>query len=104
MSNPIGKMFRYAKLRLRHSPDLLVLPRAKGIIHVGANVGQERKLYDDYALSVLWVEPIPEVFAVLQSNIAGYERQRAVAYLVADRDGAQYSFHVANNAGESSSL
>jgi FkbM family methyltransferase len=80
------------------------LGSARGVIHVGANIGQERGLYDGYGLDVLWVEPIPEVFAELEANIARYPRQRALLSLVTDRDGAEYEFNVANNHGESSSI
>ena len=77
---------------------------ARGVVHVGANVGQERGLYDRYGLDVLWIEPIPDVFAALSANIAGIPRQRAIERLVTDRDDASYEFHVANNDGQSSSI
>jgi FkbM family methyltransferase len=77
---------------------------ARGVIHVGANVGQERELYARLGLEVLWIEPIPDVFEALAANIANLPRQRALQCLVTDRDDAQYEFHVANNGGESSSI
>lgn len=80
------------------------LRSAHGVIHVGANVGQERALYARYGLDVLWIEPIPEVFATLRANVAGFPRQRALQALVTDRDDHEYEFHVANNAGQSSSI
>jgi FkbM family methyltransferase len=103
-SLPIGRALRHAKLLLRDDIDLRFLPRVHGIIHVGANIGQERYLYDDYGLAVLWIEPVPEIFAKLRDNIARFPRQRALQYLVADRDGVPYPFHVANNQGASSSM
>ncbi len=75
-----------------------------GVIHVGANAGQERGVYAGFGLDVLWIEPIPEVFATLCANIATFPRQRAVQALVTDRDDHEYEFHVANNAGQSSSI
>jgi FkbM family methyltransferase len=75
-----------------------------GVVHVGANIGQERDLYQRHGLNVLWIEPIPEVFAALKANLTGFPRQRALEYLVTDRDDAWYEFHVANNRGESSSI
>ena len=80
------------------------LRSAHGVIHVGANVGQERALYARRGLDVLWIEPIPEVFSTLRANIAAFPRQRALQALVTDRDDHEYEFHVANNAGESSSI
>jgi FkbM family methyltransferase len=53
---------------------------------------------------VLWIEPLPEVFAALQTNLASFPRQRALQALVTDRDHQTYPFHVANNEGASSSI
>lgn len=75
-----------------------------GVIHVGANLGQERDMYESYGLSVVWIEPIPEIFEGLEANIAGYPRQRALQCLVTDRDDAEYAFHIADNGGLSSSI
>ncbi len=54
------------------------LRKARGVIHVGANQGQERNLYAAYNLNVLWIEPIPEVFDQLTALIAPYAAQRAL--------------------------
>jgi FkbM family methyltransferase len=93
------------RLRRWFGPDPnRFLRSAHGVIHVGANVGQERGLYARHGLDVLWIEPIPEVFATLRANVAALPRQRALQALVTDRDDHEYEFHVANNAGESSSI
>ena len=75
-----------------------------GIIHVGANTGQEIELYAKYNLSVLWIEPIPEIFAKLQSNLAGFPKQTALEGLVTDVNNKEYDFHLASNGGASSSI
>jgi len=82
----------------------VLLKQCKGIIHVGANAGQERKLYEKHGLLVVWIEPIPEVFNTLTSNLHDYPRQSAVRALVTDRDGTDYAFHISNNNGVSSSI
>jgi FkbM family methyltransferase len=93
------------RLRRLFAPDPnRFLRSARGVVHVGANIGQERELYRRYGLEVLWIEPIPDVFARLAANIVGIPRQRALERLVTDRDDAPYEFHVANNDGESSSI
>ena len=92
------------KHRVRAGSEAAHFRRLRGVVHVGANTGQERHLYDSYGIRVLWIEPIPEVFARLQSNIAGFEGQKAVQALVADRSGVEVDFHVANNDGASSSM
>jgi FkbM family methyltransferase len=80
------------------------LRRVSGIIHIGANAGQERDLYAGYGLDVLWFEPIPAVFDELCKNISALPKQRALNHLVTDRDGEKYLFNVANNGGASSSI
>jgi len=80
------------------------LEECRGIIHVGANEGHERTVYDGYSLSVLWVEALPDVFTKLTENLRDYPRQHAVNALVTDREGESYDFHVSNNSGESSSV
>lgn len=80
------------------------LSRVSGVVHVGANSGHERELYDSFGLRVAWIEAIPEVFAELERNIAGYQGQRAFRALITDVDGKEYQFHIANNSGGSSSI
>jgi FkbM family methyltransferase len=80
------------------------LTQAGGVIHVGANIGQERDFYQKLGLRVLWIEPIQEVFAQLVGNIAGYVKQKAICALVTDRDDVEYDFNLANNDGGSSSI
>jgi FkbM family methyltransferase len=75
-----------------------------GVIHVGANIGQEREEYASLGLKVAWVEPIPAVFETLRSNISGLANQRAYQYLLAAEEGVEYTFHVADNGGASSSI
>ena len=91
------------KLKLKGSPDRF-LADISGVLHVGANTGQERKLYDRLGLQVLWIEPIPEVFAQLEANLKGLPNQRAIQSLVTDRDDGEYQFNVASNNGASSSI
>ena len=53
---------------------------------------------------MIWIEPIPDVFAELSANIRDLRNQRALQALVTDVDGRDYEFHVANNSGLSSSI
>ena len=78
--------------------------RVTGVIHVGANLGQERELYRKYKLKVLWIEPLPDVFEQLCKNIKGFVGQSAVNHLITDLDDVEYLFHVASNGGASSSI
>jgi FkbM family methyltransferase len=95
-------LFRVRAL-LKRDPDRF-LKKATGVIHVGANTGQEIQLYAKYGLPVIWIEPIPEVFETLKTNLIGIPKQLAIQGLVTDMDNTEYQFHIANNYGASSSI
>ncbi len=99
----VKAVIRRGKLLFKNTPDKL-LKKVKGVIHVGANTGQERELYAQYGLSVVWIEPIPEIFEKLQLNLVGIPKQVALEGLVTDQDDMEYHFHLANNNGASSSI
>jgi FkbM family methyltransferase len=87
----------------RSNPERF-LRKVSGVIHVGANTGQEIKLYAEHSLSVIWIEPIPDVFEKLKRNLTGFHGQIALEGLVTDRDNVEYQFHLASNDGASSSI
>jgi FkbM family methyltransferase len=101
-----GGIQRRAINRLRRIlfPVDWFLRRVPGVIHVGANTGQERERYASLGLNVVWVEPIPTVFEVLRSNISGFPNQCAYCYLLAAEHGTEYTLHHASNDGASSSI
>ncbi len=80
------------------------LKKVKGVIHVGANTGQEIPMYAKYGLQVVWIEPIPEVFETLKTNLNGVKKQQAIKGLVTDKENEEYEFHIASNYGASSSI
>ena len=96
-------VLRRARSILRRDADRF-LRQASGVIHVGANTGQERDLYQQHGLRVVWIEPIPEVFDRLRANIQAYPMQSAFQALVTDKDDEGYQFHVSNYEGLSSSI
>lgn len=89
--------------RIGRKPDFFHSD-VKGIIHIGANEGQERAEYDRHGLAVVWIEPIPEVFAKLEENLKAFPKQQALNELVTEVDGKEYQFNVASNNGASSSI
>ena len=97
------KLLRKFKRFLKGDPNRF-LNDARGVIHVGANTGQERADYDRRGLAVTWIEPIPHIYDELEQNLKPYPRQKAIKALVTDRVGQEYEFHVANNEGASSSI
>jgi len=77
----------------------------RGVIHVGANDGQEMESYLSAGLeSVVYIEPIPDVFMELQKRIAGDPRNRAINALCTEREGDEVDFYIASNGGHSSSI
>lgn len=75
-----------------------------GVIHVGANIGEERFEYAEHNLNVLWFEPNPISFKILKDNIAEFPKQKAFPFLILDEDDREYLLHLANNDGASSSI
>lgn len=80
------------------------LDQCSGVIHVGANTGQERGVYADRELPVVWVEPTPGVFDRLVENLRGFPGQQAAQLLLTDQDGAEHEFFISNNGAQSSSI
>ncbi|MGB2663800.1 MAG: FkbM family methyltransferase [Candidatus Acidiferrum sp.] len=80
------------------------LRKVNGVIHIGANIGQERFRYAEYDLRVAWIEPIPDVFKQLSDNLKPFPKQRAYRYLLAAEDAREYTFHITDNDGASSSI
>jgi FkbM family methyltransferase len=95
-----------SKPKLRHIalPACEFLKDSKGVIHVGANSGQERDVYAGYNLPVVWIEADHRAFTQLGGNITAYPRQRAIHCLISDSDGREHEFHVSNNDAQSSSV
>ena len=99
MRDWLGRVFQRHANRVESESNGDFLSLISGVIHVGANEGQERELYARYNLNVLWFEPIPEVFQRLARNILPYPNQHAVQALLTDQDKKKYIFHIANNDG-----
>jgi FkbM family methyltransferase len=99
---PLG-LVGLLRRKLRSRPDPF-LRHCRGIVHVGANDGQEREIYNDYGLRVVWVEAIPDVYELLIKNIEPYVKQIAINALLTDAIGEKVKFYIANNNGASSSI
>lgn len=77
----------------------------KGVLHLGASTGQERKEYDNYCKGdILWVEAIPSVYLELVKNIEPFENQRAFNACLSNVDNDEVVFNVSNNESQSSSI
>jgi FkbM family methyltransferase len=74
-----------------------------GILHVGANTGQEADTYNSLGIhTVLWIEADPEIYQQLVAHVSRYGHH-AENYAAGDREGT-VTLHVANNDGLSSSV
>ena len=77
----------------------------KGILHVGGNRGEEAPVY--LALGVtkqIWIEANPEIYIQLKETLRNNPDALAYNYAIGENDFENTVLHVANNAGQSSSL
>lgn len=78
--------------------------RPKGVLHIGANVGEEAPIYEQLGIKKqIWIEGNPEIFLKLKANIAHNPEAIALNYLIGDEE-KEVTFHIANNGGQSSSV
>lgn len=76
-----------------------------GVLHIGANVGEEAPVYDELGIkNVIWIEGNPDLMQRLNANLSPYPGQAAFNYVIGDEDGKDVVFHVSNNASQSSSI
>jgi FkbM family methyltransferase len=80
----------------------------KGIVHIGANYGQEAKDYNDNGVEdVIWIEANPKSMDILISNLMAFPNFNPLYVLnacVSDKDDQDVQFHISNNEGQSSSI
>ena len=63
------------------------LKKSKGIIHIGANNGEEKNHYKKLGVQrVIFVEANPEMYEILSNNIKSEKNFKAYNYLVTDKD------------------
>jgi hypothetical protein len=57
-----------------------------------------------YQKEVLWIESIPSVYHKLKQNIKKYPKQKALNYLITDKDNIFTKFNISNSYGGMSSI
>lgn len=78
--------------------------KPKGILHVGANWGEEADAYAKEGCNdVIWIEAREEAYQKLVLNVIP-RGHRAFKACVSDITGKQVEFNIANNDGQSSSF
>jgi hypothetical protein len=81
------------------------LKNSKGVIHVGANQGQEKDHYQKLGIKrVIWIEADPEIYKVLKKKIKNYKNNVAFNFLITDKNEKKVLFNIANNESNSSSI
>lgn len=77
-----------------------------GVLHVGANVGEEAPVYLELGIKrQVWIEANPEIFKKLQDNLKDNPEAEAIQACITDDDQAEeITFHVSNNGSQSSSI
>jgi FkbM family methyltransferase len=80
--------------------------KPQGVLHIGANVGEEAPVYDELGIkSVWWIEANPDLIPQLRINTQDrYDDHRVTQALIGDVEGLELNFHISNNAGQSSSI
>lgn len=81
------------------------LPPPKGVLQVGASHGQEMKMFLDHGVSAgVFIEPLKEPYDHLANLCRQIPNYVAVQSLCTDESGKPYTFHLASNGGQSSSI
>jgi len=76
----------------------------RGIVHVGAYDGGERKEYTLHKIpNVMWFEALPSTFAKLQENVKSIPGHQAFNYALTDVDGTTTFNVTKNHRGENGS-
>lgn len=76
-----------------------------GVLHVGANVGEEADVYIELGMKhQIWIEANPEIFEKLKENIQFNPNAVAYNFAAGDIDMDNVTLHVSNNASQSSSV
>lgn len=79
--------------------------RPKGVLHLGAHVGQEAPVYLAWNVPrVAWVEANPALIPELRRNVSGFPGHTVHEAAVWEKDGKKLKFYVASNGGSSSLL
>lgn len=75
----------------------------KGVLHVGANVGEEAIQYEEQGIkNVVWIEANPDIYQTLVMNVAGLGHK--TFNFCAGDENKETVLHIANNGGQSSSV
>lgn len=76
----------------------------KGVVHLGANTGQEAADYEAHGFHpVYWIEALPDLFFKLKEHLKHFPNQFPLLACLGDVNGKRVKFNIASNQGQSSS-
>lgn len=76
-----------------------------GVLHVGANVGEEAPVYRELGIhKQIWIEPNKELLPRLNENVQAHGVEAYVLNVCAGDENKTVMLHIANNGGQSSSV
>lgn len=79
--------------------------KPKGVLHVGANVGEEFPVYMELGITKqIWIEANTEIYLRLKQNIKSNPDAHALCAVVDEVSDKEVKFNISNNAGQSSSI
>lgn len=79
--------------------------KPNGVLHVGANVGEEAPVYLELGVKKqIWIEANPIIHARLKDNLRNNPEAQAINACIGDVQGEKVTFHVSNNGSQSSSI
>jgi FkbM family methyltransferase len=91
--------------KLFETINTMNLPAPTGVLQVGASYGQEMNDFIENGIRFgVFIEPLPDPYAYLANVCKQLPNFVAVNTLCTDEIGKLYKFHVASNAGMSSSI
>lgn len=77
--------------------------KPNGVLHVGANIGEEASVYDELGIKeVHWIEANPYIIEKLNANVSKYGHE-TYNFAASDEDG-NVILHESSNSSQSSSI
>ena len=104
-----NNLFFYTSIQSRNyqtfkSIQERIIISSGGVLHIGAHEGQERSMYANLGVRVMWIEADPRVYSILVKNISKYKNQKAKNVLLGSKNKKKHKFYISSNNKESSSI
>lgn len=81
-----------------------IIGDSRGVLHIGAHLGQESKLYQSSQTQVIWIEAIPEIATLLAEDLQNIPGQKVITALLGRQNLESIKLNLSSNNFESSSV